>query len=150
MTPATFRVLLEADAIGFGTDPLPLSALGIAKRNRNTATKTLAKQGYLTDAGAITVEGRAFIVKNLIPLEWGEKCPIRDPKGTMADILGTSGRSLWGSIWQATQSADKLTAYFYKVAALDTPAIAVRTASIPRPRIAQYGIATPTLEVVPS
>ena len=149
MTPATFRVLLEADAIGFGTDPLPLSALGIMKRNRNTATKTLAKQGYLTDAGAITVEGRAFVVKNLIPLEWGEKCPTRDPKGTMATMLGTNGRGYhYGTIWQATQSADKLTTYFYKVGALDTPAIAVRTASIPHPCLAQYGLTAPTLEVV--
>lgn len=152
LTPNQLLALLEYDCMH--RNPIPGS--GLPKRNRMSAGKSLVRHGYLDDDGSVTAEGKAYLAKVATPLEWGERCPLRDPDDLMGDAKKFASydgqrktQTTYGMILaSAAQSASGLATYIYRVGTTNRSPIAVRTASMPQWALKSFGVDAPTIEVV--
>ena len=153
LTPNQLLALLEYDCMH--RNPIPGS--GLPKRNRMSAGKSLVRHGYLDDDGSVTAEGKAYLAKMATPLEWGERCPLRDPDDLMTNARKhasydgqRASRTTYGVILAAAaQSASGLITYIYRVGSTSRSPIAVRTASMPQWALKSFGVAAPTIGVIP-
>lgn len=153
LTPNQLLVLLEYECMH--RNPIP--GAGLPKRNRTSAGKSLVRYGYLGDDGGVTAEGKAYLAKMATPLEWGERCPLRDPDDLMTDARKfasqdgqRSSRTTYGAIIaSAAQSANGLITYIYRVGTTNRSPIAVRTASMPRWALNSLGVDAPAIKAVP-